>query len=246
MKGIVQLMLLGALLMMTGCAATMVAIEKKDLKVETLMSDTIFLDVEQNAERTIYVDIKNTSDKDFDLMGPVISKLTQRGYTIVNDPKQAGYILQANILQVGQADPSALRTSVYSGYGGALAGGLAGVGIAAATGGHGAGIATGGAIGGIVGGAAELVAGSMVKDVTFSVITDIMISERTTDKVQENQSANLSKGKGTSVQQSIKKETNRQRYQTRIASSANKVNLKFEEALPALQDGLSKSISGIF
>ena len=35
-------------------------------------------------------------------------------------------------------------------------------------------------------------------------------------------------------------------YQTRIASSANKVNLKFEEAQPILEDKLAASIAGIF
>lgn len=242
MRWVLSLIMAGLL---WGCAATQVAIEKKDLKVETLMSDTIFLDVEKNLPRTVYVDIRNSSDKDFDLLGPVTARLAQRGYTVVQNPDAASYILQANILQVGQADPSALRTSVYSGYGGALAGGLAGAAIGATTG-KTSGALYGGVIGGLVGEAAEVVAGSMVKDVTFSVITDVMVSEKTSDKVYESQQANLSKGKGTTVSQSIQKTSNRQRYQTRIASSANKVNLKFEEALPALQDGLARSIAGIF
>jgi hypothetical protein len=131
MRWVLSLIMVGLL---WGCAATQVAIEKKDLKVETLMSDTIFLDVEKNLPRTVYVDIRNSSDKDFDLLGPVTARLTQRGYTVVQNPDAASYILQANILQVGQADPSALRTSVYSGYGGALAGGLAGAAIGATTG----------------------------------------------------------------------------------------------------------------
>ncbi|WP_422491663.1 complement resistance protein TraT, partial [Endozoicomonas sp. ALE010] len=35
------------------------------------------------------------------------------------------------------------------------------------------------------------------------------------------------------------------KYQTRVVSTANKVNLKFEEALPELKKGLSNSISGL-
>jgi hypothetical protein len=35
-------------------------------------------------------------------------------------------------------------------------------------------------------------------------------------------------------------------YQTRIVSTANKVNLEFNEALKSLEDGLVRSISGIF
>ena len=36
-----------------GCAAAQIALEKKDLKVETQMSDTIFLDIETQIERTV-------------------------------------------------------------------------------------------------------------------------------------------------------------------------------------------------
>lgn len=36
------------------------------------------------------------------------------------------------------------------------------------------------------------------------------------------------------------------KYQTRIVSSANKVNLKFDEARPVLEAQLAKSIAGIF
>ncbi|KAB3425663.1 complement resistance protein TraT, partial [Escherichia coli] len=38
---------------------------------------------------------------------------------------------------------------------------------------------------------------------------------------------------------------NQHKYQTRIVSSANKVNLKFEEAKPVLEDQLAKSIANI-
>lgn len=35
------------------------------------------------------------------------------------------------------------------------------------------------------------------------------------------------------------------KYQTRIVSSANKANLKFDEAKPVLEEQLAKSIAGI-
>ncbi|WP_275112714.1 complement resistance protein TraT [Bathymodiolus thermophilus thioautotrophic gill symbiont] len=35
-------------------------------------------------------------------------------------------------------------------------------------------------------------------------------------------------------------------YRTRIVSTANQVNLKFDEAIKSLEDGLVRSISGIF
>ena len=35
-------------------------------------------------------------------------------------------------------------------------------------------------------------------------------------------------------------------YQTRIVSVANKMNLEFDEAVPALRQGLSQSLAGLF
>ncbi|WP_416240415.1 complement resistance protein TraT [Oceanimonas baumannii] len=35
------------------------------------------------------------------------------------------------------------------------------------------------------------------------------------------------------------------RYQTRVVSTANKVNLEFEEAKLALEDNLARSVGGI-
>ena len=51
-------------LALSGCAATSTAVAKRNLDVQTKMSDTIFLDPVSPDQRTVYVDVKNTSDKD--------------------------------------------------------------------------------------------------------------------------------------------------------------------------------------
>ena len=231
-------------LLFTGCAATEVALEHKDLDVQTKMSATVFLDVEKRSESTVLLDIKNTSDKELNVEELIRQRLTSKGYRIVSNPAEAFYILQVNVLQVGKADPSALKESLYAGWGGALGGAAAGAAIGGATHGYG-GAAYGGAIGGLVGGGAELIAGSLVKNVTFSMITDIQIMEKTDEKVTQTVNSSLQQGTGTQVQQTSSSVRERHKYQTRIASTANKVNLKFEEALPVLQEQLAKSIAGI-
>lgn len=235
--------LLIALTLFSGCAATQTAITKKDLKVETKMSDTIFLELENQTEKTIYVDLKNTSDKDIDILPYVTNHLQRRGYRIVTNPKSAFYILQANILFVGQTDPTALEQSTMAGFGGALAGAAVGGAIADARDGN---TTTGAVAGGLLGAGIEMVAGSLVKDVTYSIVTDIQVAEKTPEKVAQTSQSNLKQGKSSSVSQSSNTTTNRKKYQTRISSYANQVNLKFEEALPALQEGLAKSVAGIF
>jgi len=59
--------------LLSGCAATQIALEKKDLDVQTQMSDTIFLDADEMAsnDKTVFVSIKNTSDKDVDIDAPI-------------------------------------------------------------------------------------------------------------------------------------------------------------------------------
>ena len=228
-----------------GCAAAQIALEKKDLKIETQMSDTIFLDIETQIERTVFVDIKNTSDKDIDVKSLLVSKLQAKGYAVTNVPNEAFYILQGSILYVGKADPSALRESLYGGYGGEMAGALGGAAIGGATHGLG-GMAMGAGIGGLAGGVADLVAGSLVKDVTYTIVTDLMISERSVNKVEQTVQSDLQQGMGSKIEQTSKSTVDRKRYQTRIVSSANKVNLSFEEALSPMLEGLARSISGIF
>jgi hypothetical protein len=234
-------------LLLGGCAATQVALEHKDLSVQTEMSATVFLDVESRLDKSVYLDVKNTSDCDLAIEPLLRSRLEQQGYKVLPDAKDAFYILQANIRQVGMANPSALHESLYAGWGGPLAGSLAGAMIGGnRTSNSFAGAMNGAGIGGLLGGAGELIAGALVKNVTYSMITDVQIMERTDEAVIQKVESNLKQGIGTQVTQSNESVRNRRKYQTRIVSTANKVNLKFAEALPHLEAQLAKSLGGIF
>jgi Enterobacterial TraT complement resistance protein. len=238
-------------LFMNGCAAMQLAIEKKDLKVDTIMSDTIFLDIEDQPSRSVYVDVRNTTDQNINIQNRIENMLVNRGYTISKDVKSAGYLLQVNVLHVGMTNPSAYQKAVqdgpfgYPAYGGMVAGGAVGAGVGAlARGSSGALVGLG--VGAAVGGLADLVANALVKDVTYSMVTDVLISEKTTGKVTESQSANIARGKSTTTNQTVDKKSNRARYSTRIGTAANQVNLKFEEAQPVIEENLARSIAGIF
>lgn len=245
-----ELIILVVLLICSGCAAMQVALEKKDLKVETLMSDTIFLDLEEQRERTVFVDIRNTSDKEIDLKTLIANKLQSKGFKIIDNPKDAGYILQSNILYVDKTDKSAARTALSSGYGGAIPTGMAVGGTIGSSGkvgfGRIMGFARGMSIGGLAAGIGEDISGVMVKDVNYLIVTDMMISVQTFDTVEQVERSELKQGKGSNIQQTTKGFTNRKKYQTRVVSTANQVNLNLEEALPALTEGLAQSITGIF
>lgn len=111
---------------------------KKDLDVQTKMSDTIFLDPVEPDRRIVYLNVRNTSDKsNFDIAGPVARVLEGKGYIITPDPKKAHYWLQVNVLSVDKASPTAAQAALGAGYGGtygAAGSAAAGAATGAATG----------------------------------------------------------------------------------------------------------------
>lgn len=230
--------------LLSGCAATHVAISKRNLDVQTKMSATLFLDpVENDQLKKVYIQAKNTSDKpDFSIGQQLQQSLAAKGFKVVNRMNEAHYVLQVNILQVGKMDPSAAEASVYRGYG------MEGVAIGA-----GATYIAGGSdkamlAGGIFGGLAAVVADSLVKDVHFSVITDVQIRERLHGKQKAQNTSLHYNQSGTSggTISSYSEKSDWKIYQTRILSSANKVNLDLAQASPSLQQALVQSISNIF
>src|SRR5690625_358070 len=237
------MLLIAGVAILTCCAATHTMIAKRDLDVQTKMSDTIFLEPVGASKKTIFVQFRNTSDKpDFSIESEILDGLRAKGYTIMDEPEDAHYIMQAYILQVGKVSPTAAETALNVGYGNA------GGAVSAASVAYVAGVKSGrGVVGaGLAGGAASLIANAMVKDVTYSAITDMQISERVSGTVSRSSQHRLKQGSSGSTTESHSEESNFRRYQTRIVSTANKANLKFEEALPELRQGLISATVGLF
>lgn len=226
---------------LSGCSAMHTAIKKKDLEVKTQMSDTIWLDPVSGNQRSVFLQLKNTSDKDLQIEQKLISNLQGKGYTVVSDPSRAHYWIQMNVLKADKMDLREASGYLNGGYGGAMAGATVG-----ALGG-GFGFDSGGAAvaGGIIGGIVGIAADALVEDVNYTVVTDLQISEKTNGKVNVDRVGSLSQGNAGRTNVSYNKKENRMRYQTRIVSSANKVNLDFAEAQPVLEDNLARSVSGI-
>ncbi|RUR14101.1 complement resistance protein TraT [Legionella sp. km772] len=247
MKGInnqiTQILLVGAVTVLTGCAATQTAIEHGSLEVSTKQSETVFLDPVSQDKKTVFVSVKNTSDEELNIVPQLKTALNSHGYKVVNNPSSAHYMLQANILKVGKMSLAASQTALGGGYGSAIAGAVAGTAAGSFTN-----SSTGMIAGGLAGGVIGLAADSLVKDVNYTMITDIQISERAGKgvKVNEQFQSNLKNGSHSVTSQISSRDSQYQRYRTRVVSNADKVNLKFPDARPALEQGLVKVISGIF
>lgn len=233
-------LVISSALVLSGCNAMGTAIKKRNLDVKTQMSETIWLEPSNN--RTVYLQIKNTSDKDMSgLQGKIASAVTAKGYQVVTSPDTAGYWIQANVLKADKMDLREAQSWLGRGYEGAVAGAALGAGITAYNSSSagatlGVGLATG-----LIGMAAD----AMVEDINYTMITDVQIAERTTATVTTDNEAVLRQGTSGKKVQTSTQTGNQHKYQTRIVSNANKVNLKFPEAQPVLEDQLAKSISNI-
>lgn len=240
MKHNVKLMamtaVLSSVLVLSGCGAMSTAIKKRNLEVKTQMSETIWL--EPSSQKTVYLQIKNTSDKDMSGLQAKVTKAVQdKGYTITSSPDSAHYWIQANVLKADKMDLRTAQGFLSQGYEGAIAGAALSAGIT------GYNSSSAGATLGV--GLAGMAADAMVEDINYTMVTDIQISEKTTASVQTDNVAALKQGTSGYKVQTSTQTGNQHKYQTRIVSSANKVNLRFEEAKPVLEDQLAKSVANI-
>jgi len=265
----------GAALMLASCQAATTMLDKQDLDVQTHMSETIFLDPVAPNQKVIYVSVRNTSDHpEIDLKYQIINKLMARGYTVVEDPKAAHFLMQLNILQAGPVDPQKKNAFLSSGYGSALESAVIGTAAGAlttyATGNTAAGVGVGAGV--AVG---SFIADRLVKDVYFTVVADIQISVRpekgtsvkettTTSRLSGNASrkdqgtkgvgasegvssrdVNLSSNANTRTQ-SVESNSEFVKYNVRDVAYANQVNLKWENASPVLIDRISSSVANLY
>ncbi|SFV87599.1 IncF plasmid conjugative transfer surface exclusion protein TraT [hydrothermal vent metagenome] len=238
MRRIMGLMVMLLVIMgLTSCAATTM-IKKANLDTQTKMSATIFLEPVAQKNKVIFVNIRNTSDKELNIEAKIKAALAGRGYSLTQDPDQAQFMLQANILKVGKSDARESANALDGGFGGALLGGAMGGSSYNAT-------KNAALVGGILG----FIGDALVKDIYYTMITDLQVRERpmTGEIINQRQNTNVSQGTGTQTIQKVSGgQINWKTYRTRIVSTANKANLEFNEAIKSLESGLVRSISGIF
>ncbi len=141
------------------------SIKKRNPEVKTRMSETIWL--EPANERTVFLQIKNTSDKDMSgLQGKIADAVKVKGYQIVTSPDKAFYWIQANVLKADKMDLRESQGWLNRGYEGAAVGAALGAGITGYNS-DSAGAAPGvGLAAGLVGMAAD----AMVEDINYTMM----------------------------------------------------------------------------
>ena len=231
---------------MTGCASINTAIEKRDLDVQSKMSDTVFLEPLAQDMKTVFIDIRSTADKDVDIIAirnNMTNTLKTKGYTIVTNPNKANIMLQGNVLSIAKVVGSDPYGALSNGFGGAVVGGTIGL-ASGSRGSYGNSMAVGSLIGGAIG----LAAGAMVKDVYYNGTADIQIKQKLMNgqKAQVTQKASSTSGMSSNTSQTITGTSDWVTFRTRVVSVANQVNLEFAEAKPIIENQLAKTVGGIF
>lgn len=233
----ILILLITLTVLITGCSSVNTVIKKRNLQTQTQMSETIWLDPALVGDKTVFVQIKNTSTKAVNIEQNIKNLLISKGYKIVTTPNNANYWLQANILKLNKVD---LKDGTPA------ESGLLGAGIGAGLGGYNTG-SLNSAIGlGVVGGVLGVAADALVEDIYYVMITDLVVSEKVNMKVSSENINLIKQGTRGIIANTSNKVGTMNKYQTRVTSTANQVNLKFEEATPMLEQELVNSISNIF
>lgn len=225
----------------SGCAQTMHAIEHAKMTTWVKMSDTIFLDPNNLAKnKNVFVRVTNTSDMQEIHFEPLLrEKLLQKGLNLVNDPSQAGYIIQANVLYMDYEKSTLTADGMLAGgFGGAIAG--------ASIGGDWKGSTAGGVIGGAVGSLIGGAIGAAFKVETFFGAVDVQIKEKVEGGVSGKMKTDAKQGSATTLVTEREIKSEYQEYRTRIVAKAKQTNIDKVEAARVISDKLATQIAGMF
>jgi len=239
--------------LLSGCAATYTAVNKKDLEVVTRTSTAIFVDAVPREKRTIYLDVKS-GIMEFDrrefknFIKEQFTQFNDNGFQIIDDPERAQFQMTAYVMNLEQAKPNAAEAALGDGFSGAattaVVSGAAVAGIANSTGSsdnRAAGL-------GLAVGAASFIADAMVKDVTYMLVVDIQIKEKTSNGaiVRKDTRIDTKVSDAGGSTQTVSEAGSLKEYRTRIVTTANKVNLTLEEAQPQMFKKTAYAMSGFF
>lgn len=211
------LIVLGSM-MLAGCAATRMMIRYGDLNTQTEMSESVFLDLRSDLPQTVYISEASTAGRELTIRPTLDQQLAESGYTLVDGPDEATYIIQINHLRLAESELTgdqtlgdAIDAALVAGAGAALATDILGESGAAGE----VGLAVG-----VVG----FVLDASTKHIAHTLTTDVLVTESVPAGGAEREL---------------------RYHETQIVSGASKVNLKLEESLPAMISGLSRSLAGL-
>jgi outer membrane murein-binding lipoprotein Lpp/outer membrane lipoprotein SlyB len=224
---------------MVGCSSTARMVEHARMQSNVSMSDSLFLNLAK--ERTAYIKVTNTSDMQELQCEPMIKgRLAAKGITIVNNPAEASWIIQANVLRVGYMRVDSMGRDLSAL--GTVAGGIAGALIPKS----GKDSLVGALVGSAVGNVAGAVAGSLVKIGRYTGTVELQVQERADAPVRGTEISQVRQGSSTTVNTERAVQTSYQTYRTTLSVEAIQTNISKEEAAQVLAEKVAEQVAGLF
>ena len=217
---VASLILAVLLAILNGCAAVHTSVSKRNLNVQTSISDTVSLNPVSPDNRSIFVQVGSTSVKpDFGLEGPLRIAISAKGYHVIDVPEAAQFKPQAQFLSVARASVTVAEAALNDGYRGPLARMAVGAPVGVAAAGSSQNMAVAGVAGAIVGGLVETAVDAAVQDVFFVAITDVQISLKVRSRLtgQRDFQVDANQGIGGSGTKTFSEFTYEKRDRTRVA-----------------------------
>src|SRR5574344_786540 len=210
--------------------------------------------------KTVFLSSKNTSGQKINLENTIISELQSKGYTVIDDPEKATYILMVNVLYCDKKQEN-------NAAGGAVAAGAVGAGVAGYNNGGAGGMAAAGLGSALVGG----LLAKATEDTIYQMQVDIVIREKAKGPVYSTNttasgqarvndskksgfvntfggntpnskvSGQLNSNAGRASSQSY--ESDFIEHKTVMLAEATKMNLTLQEATPILERQISNQIA---
>jgi len=237
------------MLFLTGCAAVNTSVAKRNLDVQTKVSTAVFVDPVKKKYRTVYVDVRSSvmefDRKSFWKAMRASFAENENGYQITDDPDAAQYHLSVYVRTLEKASPTAAEVALKQGYqddraAGATAGAVVGADQTRSW--------TGATAGGLLGALGTTAANAFVQDVTYMLIADIQIKEKTRKGVFVRKDSKIStkiSDAGSSTQR-VSEVSKHKEYRTRVVTTANQANLELADAQSTMFDKTAYAISGFF
>jgi Enterobacterial TraT complement resistance protein len=233
------------LVLSTSCAREVIsAIDNLNMTVAAKISSTIFLDATQEIDnKDVYVRTRNTSDmRNIDFDSLLREDLARRSMIVVNNPRRAEYVLQANVLAMTRQKQSLTAAgALIGGYGGALSTmslnrgnnnfGSYGLGVASA---------------GLVGAGVGALTGSMIHVDTFFGVVDIQLQQRMKHRERGYEETNAAQGSAATLHTERQVDTDWQTYRTRIVATARQTNIDKNKAAEAISSKIASETANLF
>lgn len=207
-------------------------------------SNTIFLDPSTN--RTVYVQLRNTSENQGITLSEVQAKLTNKGYQLTKDPGETNYWIQAKVVYCHKAADSVTpETVAQAAFGaGISSGGNTMASTNSMAGGTSGGMGMGGGMPDMNAMMRMAMAGSSgfpgmqpppkEEGVIYLCVTDVQITDRRMGKPLGQPTATQHAMTGPKVQQ------------MRMVGHVRQKDLDIPEATPIITDKITTGIAGLF